>query len=317
MSHEIRRRLPLARQVHDRDAVRRAEPLLLDELWTDPETRVLVVHENATLVSADDVVYLSPPAATGLTRVYLGHHEGSAFVAVLTDEAFTADAALAAAVASVETTQWRDLRLMAPALGELDVGLVTQAVAMANWHRSHSFSPQRGQAAGPQQAGWVRVDDAGTQIFPRTDAAIIVLVTDDDDRVLLGNNALWEEDRFSLLAGYVEPGESLEDAVVREMVEECGLRVVNPVYVASQPWPFPASLMLGFTARVADGQDASAITADGEEIRALRWFTREELMAAAVSNAVKLPGPVSIARHLLEDWLGASIPQEDTWLGKR
>ena len=317
MSHEIRRRLPLARQVHDRDAVRRAEPLLLDELWNDPATRVLVVHENATLVSAGDVVYLSPAAATGLTRVYLGHHEGSAFVAVLTDETFTADTALAAAVASVATTQWRDLRLMATALGELDVGLVTQAVAMANWHRSHSFSPQRGQAAGPQQAGWVRVDDAGTQIFPRTDAAIIVLVTDDDDRVLLGSNALWEEDRFSLLAGYVEPGESLEDAVVREMAEEYGLRVVNPVYVASQPWPFPASLMLGFTARVAHGQDANAITADGDEIRALRWFTRDELMAAAVSNAVKLPGPVSIARHLLEAWLGASIPQEDTWLGKR
>ncbi|MCF8541057.1 MAG: NAD(+) diphosphatase [Aurantimicrobium sp.] len=317
MSHEIRRRLPLARQVHDRDAVRRAEPLLLDELWSDSQTRVLVVHDNSTLESQNAVVYLSPAAATGLTRVYLGHHEGSAFVAVLTDETFTADAALAAAVSSVATAQWRDLRLMGPALGELDVGLVTQAVAMANWHRSHSFSPQRGQAAEPDQAGWVRVDDAGTQIFPRTDAAIIVLVTDDDDRVLLGNNALWEEDRFSLLAGYVEPGESLEDAVVREMAEECGLRVVNPTYVASQPWPFPASLMLGFRARVAEGQDANAITADGEEIRSLRWFTREELVTAAESDAIKLPGPVSIARHLLEDWLGASIAQEDTWLGKR
>jgi NAD+ diphosphatase len=317
MSHEIRRRLPLARQLHDRDAVRRAEPLLLDELWSDSQTRVLVVHDNSTLESQNAVVYLSPAAATGLTRVYLGHHEGSAFVAVLTDDAFTADAALAAAVSSVATAQWRDLRLMAPALGELDVGLVTQAVAMANWHRSHSFSPQRGEAAGPQQAGWVRVDDAGTQVFPRTDAAIIVLVTDDDDRVLLGNNALWEEDRFSLLAGYVEPGESLEDAVVREMAEECGLRVVNPRYVASQPWPFPASLMLGFRARVAEGQDANAITADGEEIRSLRWFTREELVTAAESDTIKLPGPVSIARHLLEDWLGASIAQEDTWLGKR
>jgi NAD+ diphosphatase len=317
MSHEIRRRLPLARQVHDRDAVRRAEPQLLDELWNDPTTRVLVVHENSTLASQDDVVYLSPAAVTGLTKVYLGRHEGSAFVAVLTDDAFTADSALDAAVLSVATTQWRDLRLMAPALGELDVGLVTQAVAMANWHRSHSFSPQRGQPAQPQQAGWVRVDDAGTQIFPRTDAAIIVLVTDADDRVLLGNNALWEEDRFSLLAGYVEPGESLEDAVVREMFEECGLRVVDPTYVASQPWPFPASLMLGFRARLADGQDATAIMADGEEIRSLRWFTREELTTAAETNAIKLPGPVSIARHLLEDWLGASIAQEDTWLGKR
>ena len=317
MSHEIRRRLPLARQVHDRDAVRRSEPRLLDDLWNDPTTRVLVVNENSTLVSQDVVVYLDPSTVTGLTKIYLGHYEGAAFVAVLTDDAFTADAALAAAVSSSEATTWRDLRLMGPALGELDVGLVTQAVAMANWHRSHSFSPQRGQSAQPEQAGWVRVDDAGVQLFPRTDAAIIVLLTDDRDRVLLGNNALWEEDRFSLLAGYVEPGESLEDAVVREIAEECGLRAVDPIYVASQPWPFPASLMLGFRARVADGEDANAMTADGEEIRALRWFTRDELVSAAATDLIKLPGPVSIARHLLEDWLGASIAQEDTWLGKR
>jgi NAD+ diphosphatase len=101
------------------------------------------------------------------------------------------------------------------------------------------------------------------------------------------------------------------------MFEECGLRVVDPTYVASQPWPFPASLMLGFRARLADGQDANAIMADGEEIRSLRWFTREELTTAAETDSIKLPGPVSIARHLLEDWLGASISQEDTWLGKR
>ena len=317
MSHEIRRRLSLARQVHDRDAVRRAEPQLLDDLWSDPETRVLVIHENATLIADKAVVYLTPESVTGLTKIYLGHHEGSAFVAVLTDAAFTADDAVALARTSVVAADWRDLRLAATELGDLDVGLFTQALGMSHWHRSHSFSPQRGQAVLPQQAGWVRVDESGTQVFPRTDAAIIVVVTDAEDRILLGNNALWEEDRFSLLAGYVEPGESLEDAVVREMFEECGLRVEDPTYVASQPWPFPASLMLGFRARVAAGQDANAILADGEEIRSLRWFTRTELTEAAATDSIKLPGPVSIARHLIEDWLGATLPQEDTWLGKR
>jgi NAD+ diphosphatase len=317
MSQELRRRLALARHSHDRDAVRRGDATLMEAVWHDSDTHVLVIHESATLVSGDAIVMLAAPGVTSTERLYLGRAEQSQFVAVMTDDAFSADDALALAQQKNPSAEWLDLRRVATRLSDRDSGLFTQALALANWHRSHPFAPQSGQPSRADSGGWVRVDDTGTQVFPRTDSAIIVLVTDADDRLLLGNNALWERDRFSLLAGYVEPGESLEDAVVREVYEECGLRVVDPVYVASQPWPFPASLMLGFRARLAPGEKAENLVADGEEILTLRWFTREQIIAESETDTIKLPGPVSIARHLIEDWLGQPLSQEDTWLGKR
>ena len=159
--------------------------------------------------------------------------------------------------------------------------------------------------------GWVRRDPTdGRDLFPRTDAAIIVGVTDDDDRILLGSNAMWSTNRYSLLAGFVEPGESLESAVAREVFEESGIRVVDPVYLGSQPWPFPASLMLGFRARV-DGTRTSTLTPDGEEILDLRWFSRDELTAAL--DEIALPGGTSIARAILEDWYGGPIADRTEW----
>src|SRR5690606_28828848 len=136
------------------------------------------------------------------------------------------------------------------------------------------------------------------EVFPRTDPAIIVAVVDADDRLLLGSNAMWEVNRYSLLAGFVEPGESLEAAVAREVFEESGVRVVDPVYLGSQPWPFPSSLMLGFRA-LADPAGSWELRPDGAEILELRWFTREELRQARETGpdaAVILPGGASIAR---------------------
>ena len=154
-------------------------------------------------------------------------------------------------------------------------------------------------------AGWVRRDEAsGHEFFPRTDAAIIVGITDADDRLLLGRNAMWESNRYSLLAGFVEPGESLENAVKREVFEESGLRVVDPVYLGSQPWPFPASLMLGFTARL-DTTVEALLAPDGNEILELRWFGRDEL--AASLDEIMLPGYTSIARAIIEEWFGGPI----------
>ena len=151
----------------------------------------------------------------------------------------------------------------------------------------------------------MRVDPTtGGELYPRTDAAIIVGITDSHDRLLLGSNALWESNRFSLLAGFVEPGESLEAAVVREVFEESGINVVDPIYLGSQPWPFPASLMLGFTARV-DPAIESLLTPDGNEILELRWFSRDELRAAL--GDILLPGPTSIARSIIELWFGGPI----------
>jgi NAD+ diphosphatase len=171
----------------------------------------------------------------------------------------------------------------------------------------HRFSPRDGVATVSAKAGWIRVDPAtNAEFYPRTDAAIIVGITDADDRLLLGSNALWENNRYSLLAGFVEPGESLEAAVVREIFEESGIHVIDPVYLGSQPWPFPASLMLGFTARV-DPDRIRELAPDGNEILALQWFSRDELRDAVAAGSVLLPGPTSIARSIIERWFGGPI----------
>ena len=140
-----------------------------------------------------------------------------------------------------------------------------------------------------------------TQHFPRTDPAIIVGITDQDDRLLLGSQGVWEENRWSILAGFVEPGESLDAAVRREMREEAGVEVTDPIYLGSQSWPFPYSLMLGFSAR-ALGQ---TVQADGVEIEKLRWFSRDEL--AAEAHEILLPTRLSIARAIIERWYGQQI----------
>ena len=157
-----------------------------------------------------------------------------------------------------------------------------------------------------QAAGHVRRCPAcGAEHFPRTDPAVIMLVTDDAGRALLGHNPQWPPNRFSTLAGFVEPGESAEQAVVREIEEESGVDVVDVRYLGSQPWPFPSSLMLGFTARALD---PDAVHVDGEEIHEARWFSPDDLRAAVASGEVLFPPSVSIARRLIEHWYGGPIP---------
>jgi NAD+ diphosphatase len=205
-----------------------------------------------------------------------------------------------------DDTQWVGLRDYATLLSDRDTGILTESLGILHWHDSHPHCPRCGAATEVTTGGWVRHCPAdGSQVFPRTDAAVIVLITDDQDRVLLGSNAMWEANRYSLLAGFVEPGESFESAVVREVFEESGLRVTDPVYLGSQPWPFPASIMFGFTARLADGQAPAALLPDGEEILDLRWFSRDELRASG--DAIILPGRSSIARAIIEHWLGEPL----------
>ena len=299
-------RLPLSRFEVDRDYLARERPDLFDELWANPATRILPILDGKALVNADSSLRLLSVAEAPApdVRVYLGltttgtatEPIGTPVVAVqLTDGADVADA------------NWANLRTIGTRLSDRDAGLLTEALGILNWHLSHRFSPRTGEPTVVEKGGWVRRDPlSGTEVFPRTDAAIIVGVIDADDRILLGSNALWESNRFSLLAGFVEPGESLEAAVLREIFEESGIRVTDPVYLGSQPWPFPASLMLGFTATV-DLEQPSTLTPDGAEILALRWFSRDELRASR--GDIMLPGPTSIAHAIIEEWFGEPITE--------
>ena len=304
MSDSFLSRLALSRFELDRDHLGRERENLFDELWADPATRVLPIFQGTALLSGPTSLALLPVHAVPQTelRVYLGRSisetspepAGTPIVAIeLEDAGHFAEA------------EWANLRQVGTLLSDRDAGMLTEALAILNWHRSHRFSPRSGEATVSEKGGWVRRDPhSGAEVFPRTDPAVIVGVVDANDRLLLGSNALWESNRYSLLAGFVEPGESLEQAVEREIFEESGVRVTDPVYLGSQPWPFPASLMLGFTARVADGFVGSG-TPDGTEILDLRWFSREELLAALPE--ITLPGPTSIARAIIEEWYGSTI----------
>ncbi|TFD26878.1 NAD(+) diphosphatase [Cryobacterium cryoconiti] len=311
MSFTFTSRLPLSRHAVDRDGEARSTPGLLDSLLADAGTRVLVLRQGSALIEAATparLCLLAPdqvPAAD--FHLYLGRSladgapepVGTALIAaVLSDEQ--------AAELEPDESRWASLRHVATTLSDRDAGLFTETLGVVNWHASHAHCPRCGAATVVENAGWTRrCPDCGGQVFPRTDPAVIVLITDADDRILLGSNALWEGNRYSLLAGFVEPGESLEAAVIREMLEESGLRVTDPVYLGSQPWPFPASIMFGFTARLADGQAPAAKLPDGEEILDLRWFSRDELRASG--DAIILPGRSSIARAIIEHWLGEPL----------
>jgi NAD+ diphosphatase len=297
--------MPLSRSEVDRDYLARARPQLLEELRGDPATRVLPLWRGRTLLAGGEhpSLRLLPSAAIpdAGTWLYLGRSLSATTAEPPGTPILAAVLADADAVALAPEERWASLRELGSALGDRDAGLLVEAVALANWHASHRFSPRTGEPLVAEQGGWVlRSADDTTEIFPRTDPAIIVAVVDERDRLLLGSNALWEVNRYSLLAGFVEPGESLEAAVVREVFEESGIRVVDPVYLGSQPWPFPASLMLGFRA-LADPRGPGDLVPDGTEILDLRWFTREELRE---NESLILPGPTSIARAIIDEWLG-------------
>ena len=312
-------RLPLARASIDRDHLSRS--LGIEALLADPRARIIVLHDRLVLLAGPARIALLEPSRVPAHELalYLGRSIaeepdlplGAPITALLVDDATAAT--LDKNLLDGDDARWGDLRLLGAELSVRDAGLFTEALALANWHASYGFSPRTGHASIPDAAGWTRRDVVtGAELFPRTDAAIIVGITDDDDRLLLGSNALWETNRFSLLAGFVEPGESLEAAVIREVFEESGVHIVDPQYQGSQPWPFPASLMVGFRARVAPGSSTVG-RPDGEEILALRWFSRVELAAANASGDIRLPGATSIARAIIDDWYGGELPDGGRW----
>jgi NAD+ diphosphatase len=333
--------LPLSRSAVDRDGVARTNPALFDELLADEATRVLPLLHGRTLTvdagsdrpGAADTVPVEPratdPAArasaaedaagthlrlfrtdevtSALTRVYLGRTlqateaepAGTPIIlAVLTDAA--------AGELEPDDSRWRGLRDLATVLDDRDTGLLTESVAIANWHAVNTHCPRCGTPTVVEHGGWMRrcfVDE--NEIFPRTDPAVIVRVLDDEDRLLLGSNALWENNRWSLLAGFVEAGEAFEAAAQREIEEESGVLVGEPTYLASQPWPFPASIMVGMEARALPGHTDPR--PDGEEILALRWFSREDVWQQRAD--ILLPGASSIAHWIVRDWYGGPLDE--------
>ena len=205
-------------------------------------------------------------------------------------------------------TEVLDLRRAGQIFDDVSAQLVSTATALLNWHDNARFSPVDGAPTKPVKAGWSRVNPAtGHEEFPRIDPAVICLVHDGHDRAVLARQTLWPERLFSILAGFVEAGESFESCVVREIAEEVGLTVSDVEYLGSQPWPFPRSLMVGFHA-LADPEQGFSFN-DGE-IAEAAWFTRAEIREALAQgdwssdrpSRLLLPGSISIAREIIESW---------------
>lgn len=278
----------------DRCSTERLQPDILARLLADSGTRVLPVFRGRVpvLEAPLRLGWRAPESSDhGLPTYFLGRRDGEALVAVEVEAG---------------SDDWLTARAVGPWLerDELDALLTTMAVT--NWHRSHPRCPRCGQPTRVATGGWTRHCDAdGSEHYPRTDPAVIMSVIDERDRLLLARNSSWDEGRRSVLAGFVEPGERLEEAVAREVREEVGVYVTDVTYVDNQPWPFPSSLMLGFTARVL-GQDSS-LHVDRSEIVEAEWYTRESLARVVEAGEVLLPSRMSIARRLVERWFGGPL----------
>lgn len=298
--------LPLATDGLDRAAARRRDPEWLAQAWK--RCRVLLLADGQALITEEgcqegrvELVLLGPEGVPDDTeRYFLGVDEGETpYFAVL------------AALPRLEGARPGTLRSVGHLLSVRDASMFATGLALGSWHQRNRYSPVSGRLTVAAEAGWTRTTGSDREvIWPRTDPAAIVLIHDGvsgpEGRCLLGSNAAWQSadglPRYSCIAGFVEPGESAEAAAAREIEEELGISVREIRYVASQPWPFPGSLMLGFMA-LADG--TASPNPDAEEISDARWFTRAEVSSALAGGTVgfALPMSVSIARYLMEQWL--------------
>jgi NAD+ diphosphatase len=304
--------LALSRSSLDRVADERRRPGVIAELLADPGTRVAEVRGDRMRVAgpADTrgdgslgLVLRAPEPEDG-TRLalHLGRDaDGTAYVGVVAPEE---PAREASDDAGPDGRDWLTLRQAGEALGRRDAGVFTTALALAHWHETHRFCPRCGAPTEPVEAGWVRrCERDGSEHYPRTDPAVIMSVVDPDDRLLLGRGAHWPEGRFSVLAGFVEPGESFEVAVAREVSEEVGIAIDSARYLGNQPWPFPSSVMIGFAATTRQTE----LTVDPVEMAEARWVTREEYRDLLRSDAIRTPSGISIAKRIIERWLGATV----------
>ena len=302
--------LPLTAGDLNLDTVSRKDPHLLQRLAGDASVRVLTVRGTDVVTTNDATgVHLHTRPASDLPGSDLPGQNDEALWAYLGTAGERSYLARLLPATGKNGQQLQSLRSAGQFLPGTEAALATTAVALANWHRRHTHCPGCGRPTEVVEAGWVRRCPAeGTDHFPRTDPAVIMAITDPDDRLLLARSAHWPQGRFSVPAGFVEPGESLEQAVRREVGEETTIRVQDVTYRGAQPWPFPGSLMCGFTGTTTD----TAPQPDGVEIAEARFFTRAELNLHWRSGSIRPPGAVSIAHALISQWFGGPIPSPST-----
>lgn len=293
----------------------RKDDTAVNKLWNQPNTRVVPLWQYNVAVTIDpegNPTAVSVPSSgidiDDLPHTLLGKAGDTPWFSV--DFTNASDDPLDGCIAGLpDSTEFTDLRVAGPRLADDDAAILAYARAISFWQQNSSFCSVCGHACSLGNAGHVRKcqnAECNRESFPRTDPAVIMLVEDNSgplDKCLLGRSAAWPTGVFSTLAGFVEAGESLEAAVAREVKEEANIDVTDVQYVASQPWPFPRSIMLGFRARATSTQ----LKIDPVELADAQWFTREEVRQFGVwgeeGDNYKLPRPDSIARFLVDSWL--------------
>jgi NAD+ diphosphatase len=283
-------KLPLAVAEIDRSAHLRSDEAYLQSSW--PNALVLQFNSEKFASQSNQLTFVKGASLgeyDSQSDYFLGVKDGeNFFLRHLNDETLT--------------SEFKSLRAIGSFLSPRDIGLAVHAQGLANWHSKH---PRCSLCGGPTVvvlAGAVRrCPTDQSEHYPRTDSAIIVLIKNDKDQILLGRQKVWPKYRFSTFAGFVEPGESFEHCVIREVREEAGVELTKINYLGSQPWPFPASLMIAFEAITNTPELARP---DGDEIEEIRWFSREDMKSAILDKSLILPFEISVARQMINAWYG-------------
>jgi NAD+ diphosphatase len=300
--------VPFAGAGLDRAAHRRRDKAWLDQAFNSDAARVLVMREALPLVEGSigqqgprPVIWLGPQAAMlsqKAQRLFLGETaKGAPVFALELPSSFDLSSSPVAGIGVFE-----DFRLAAMGMSETDASAAVAARALFEWHRRHGFCSNCGTRTTVEEAGWKRkCDDCGAEHFPRVDPVAIMLAVV-GDKCLLGRQAAWRPGFWSALAGFVEPGETIEQAAARELFEEAGVTAKGPArYLFGQPWPFPSSLMIGLILE-AESED---LKVDTSELETARWFTRDEAaaMMAGTHPEFFAPPHIAVAHHIVKAWL--------------
>ncbi len=283
-------KLPLAAAEVDRSAHLRSDEAYIKSAW--PNASVLQFSSEKFASQSNQLAFVKGASLgeyDSQSDYFLGVKDGeNFFLRHLNDE--------------TSKSEFKSLRAIGSFLSPRDIGLAVHAQGLANWHSKH---PRCSLCGGPTVvvlAGAVRrCPTDQSEHYPRTDSAIIVLIKNDKDQILLGRQKVWPKYRFSTFAGFVEPGESFEHCVIREVREEAGVELTKINYLGSQPWPFPASLMIAFEAITNTPELARP---DGDEIEEIRWFSREDMKSAILDKSLILPFEISVARQMINAWYG-------------